>query len=120
MFFLYFVVLIFPNITLLLLPPVNVTICYIHSVEKTHVVEKLEVRNTGVYLLYADYGGACGYGIPCGAGDATTGRYLGRSIAMYCDPVNMCTVATPAGSVNVVGAFAVGVVRLHLLGPYGR
>ncbi|MCC6067418.1 MAG: DUF1850 domain-containing protein [Pyrobaculum sp.] len=119
MFFLYLVVFIFPNTTLLFLPPVNVTIQYIHSVEKTTVVEKLEVRSTGVYLLYADYGGACGYGIPCRAGDTTTG-YLGRSVVMYCDPVNMCTVTTPGGSVNVVGVFAVGAIKLNLFGPYGK
>ena len=119
MFFLYLVVFIFPNTTLLFLPPVNVTIHYIHSVEKTNVVEKLEVRSTGVYLLYADYGGACGYGIPCRPGDTTTG-YLGRSVAMYCDPINMCTVTTPVGSVNVTGVFAVVTIKLSLFGPYGK
>ncbi len=119
MFFLYLVVLIFPNTTLLFLPPVNVTIHYIHSVEKTNVVEKMEVRSTGVYLLYADYGGACGYGIPCRAGDTTTG-YLGRSVVMYCDPVNMCTVMTPVDSVNVTGVFAVVTIKLSLFGLYGR
>jgi hypothetical protein len=119
MFFLYLVVFIFPNATLLFLPPVNVTIHYIHSVEKTNVVEKLEVRSTGVYLLYADYGGACGYGIPCRTGDTTTG-YLGRSVVMYCDAVNMCTVTTPVGSVNVTGVFAVVTIKLSLFGLYGR
>jgi len=114
MFFLYFVILIFPNATLLLLPPANITIHYTHSVEKTYVVERLEARNTGMYLLHADYGGACGYGIPCGVGDATTSKYLGRSIAMYCHPVNMCAITTPVGDVAVAGTFVVGVVRLQI------
>lgn len=112
--------LIPPNITLWLLPPVNFTIYYLHSVEKTHVVEKLEVRHTGVYLIYADYGGACGYGIPCGVEDKMDkDRCLGRFIVMYCDSINRCVVETPLGTISVVGTFLVGVVKLGLLGAYG-
>jgi len=92
------------NTTMLFQPPINLTIKYIHSVEKVPVIEKLHVNNTGIYIVSADYGGACGYGIPCALGDFTP-RNIGFHVSMYCDVVNHCVVETPAGDVGIVGVF---------------
>jgi len=92
--------------TLLFQTPINLTIKYIHSVENVLVIEKLHINSTGIYIVSAEYGGACGYGIPCTLGDFTP-RNIGFRFSMYCDVVNHCRVETPVGDVDVVGVFSI-------------